>query len=307
MIKIRSILPALCLLLLGLALPLLARAQEQGGNRAALVIRYDGGRVATHCVSFAEESISGDALLRRASLSVIAQGSGSGTFVCKIDEVGCNYPEENCHCRCMGGDCVYWTYFHLLDGAWHYSSVGAGSYQVRSGAVEGWAWGPGKEGSGTAPPVIPFEQICSAPAPEPTLEPTAEPTAEPPTWTLPRPSSTPRPTARQPQDPTATPAPDQPSATSQPAPPSATTAQTATPGASATALALAEATPRPTREQTATAAEVAAAAATTPAAPPRTTTAAPAPGGALRYLGFAGIVLVLLGAGLFLARRRARS
>ncbi|MCX8063382.1 MAG: hypothetical protein N3D16_12435, partial [Anaerolineales bacterium] len=40
------------------------------------------------------------------------------------------------------------------------SNLGAGNYIVSLGEVEGWVWGDGR----TPPPLIPFEQICAAPA-----------------------------------------------------------------------------------------------------------------------------------------------
>jgi iron complex transport system substrate-binding protein len=77
-----------------------------------------------------------------------------------VDQVGCTPPEESCFCQCEGGDtCAYWAYFHLGgQGNWQYSTAGAESYPVTSGAVEGWWWRVGSVSA--ALPVIPFDTIC---------------------------------------------------------------------------------------------------------------------------------------------------
>jgi hypothetical protein len=155
------------LLLLGLiAVP--AAAQE-GPRRAALVVRYPDGHVQTRCVGFSEPSLTGDQLLERSGFKILVNPGGAfGGAVCRIDDVGCNYPTQDCFCRCMGTQCEYWAYYHLLSGAsagaatWQYSVMGAGSYEVKDGAVEGWSWGPGNFSSGTEPPKITFAEICNA-------------------------------------------------------------------------------------------------------------------------------------------------
>lgn len=139
-----------------------ASAQE-GPHRAGLVVRFADGAVETRCVAFAEPSISGAELLARAGLPVIADhNSGLGSAVCSIRGQGCAFPKEDCFCKCQGSSCEYWAYYHLQDGRWVYSDVGAGSFQVTDGAVEGWSWGKGNFSSGTEPPVMQFEEICSS-------------------------------------------------------------------------------------------------------------------------------------------------
>jgi hypothetical protein len=149
------------LLLAVVALPFatLARAQD-GENRAALVIRYEDGSVETKCVAFSEPQITGEELLQRSGLTVVMDYNAlTGGAVCSIKGLGCSV--QDCFCRCQGADCQYWAYYHWGDGGWQYSQLGATSHQVQNGSLEGWSWGPGNFSSGTEPPVIRFEEICT--------------------------------------------------------------------------------------------------------------------------------------------------
>ncbi len=158
-------------------------AAQGGGNRAALVVRDGNGTIAKKCVAFAEASISGEELLRRSGLTAtINYNAGLGGAICSINGYGCAYPKQDCFCKCQGVKCEYWAYWHWNSAAWQYSAVGASSYQVKNGALEGWAWGEGSYGStGAIPPSITFDDIC----PQPTATPTSTPTRTP------SPSSTP--------------------------------------------------------------------------------------------------------------------
>jgi hypothetical protein len=184
---------AIALLILLLGLPAGASVGADGPNRVGLVVQFGDGSVISRCVEFSEPSLSGYEVLARAGLTVVAEFSGLGAAVCKVQNDGCDYPAETCFCQCEGSPCTYWVYHHLVDGAWQYSGFGAGSYQVSDGAVEGWAWGQGDPNGGVQPPVMTFEQICAPP-------PTATP--NPPTATPVPPTATAVPTAV----PTATPA-----------------------------------------------------------------------------------------------------
>lgn len=166
-----------------------APAQADGPNRAGLVVRFGNGSVWSGCITFSEPQITGLELLRRSGLSlIIEEGGVYGGAVCKIGSDGCDFPYTSCFCQCEGADCLYWAYYHLQNGTWQYSNVGAGSYWVRPGAVEGWAWGSGTYGvNGALPPAVTFDQVCPPPA---TNTPTPLPTA---TWT-PTPLSTSTPT-----------------------------------------------------------------------------------------------------------------
>ena len=167
-------------------------AQEPDGraHHAAVVVQYASGEVATRCVGFDEDSISGYEALQRAGFGVVAEGSAStGAMVCAIDGVGCDYPNEACGCKCQGAECIYWAYSHGQNGVWNYSSLGATAYRVRDGAVEGWAWGSGSVERGSEPPLVAWGDICAAQAapfpttiPPTTIPPTAiQPTRVPPT------------------------------------------------------------------------------------------------------------------------------
>jgi hypothetical protein len=174
------------LLLALLALSWAAVTGAQGGdNRAALVIRYEDGSVETRCVAFSEPQITGEDLLQRSGLTAVMDYNAlTGGAVCGIKGLGCSV--QDCFCRCQGTDCQYWAYYHWVDGGWQYSQLGASSYQVKNGALEGWSWGPGNFSSGTEPPVVMFEEICArspgvVPGQVPATAPTVSPEPEGPT------------------------------------------------------------------------------------------------------------------------------
>lgn len=172
-----------------LRIPAAAAEAGVGPHRAALVVRFADGSVTPRCVTFSEPSITGAELLARSGLQVVMDyNSGLGGAVCSVAGAGCAFPAEDCFCRCQGLACEYWAYYHWTGGAWQYSLVGASSYQVTDGALEGWSWGPGNWVSGVEPPIIAFDEICATLAtatptptttvtPTPTLTPTLTPTA----------------------------------------------------------------------------------------------------------------------------------
>lgn len=223
------------LYLLGLGL-LLALSGAHGTlaqgaqNRAGLVVQFGDGTVRSYCIAFEGESIAGMDLLLRSGLEVVAEGYGvMGGQVCKIGAEGCDYPGELCACKSYGPNGVYWTYHHLRAGVWKTSSLGASSYRVHNGEVDGWAWSSGK-----GPRVLTFEQICGVNQPPPTSTPKPPPstsTPRPEPTMTPRPASaTPHPTQR--PQPTATHKP--PTVTPEPPKPSNTAITIATDAATAT-------------------------------------------------------------------------
>lgn len=146
-----------------------ASAQSEQ-HHAAVVVRYGDGEVASACVAFPEESISGVELLERATLPVVVQAGGIGAAVCKIGADGCDYPTEQCFCERDGPRAIYWAYYVQEQRAWRYASLGAGNTEVHDGDVNGWAWGPGDSGSGAEPPLLSYEQVCGQErAPQPAL------------------------------------------------------------------------------------------------------------------------------------------
>jgi hypothetical protein len=308
----------LVLLALLAALPMLGHAQDDPPNRAGVVILHGDGRVVTACVSFGEPQITGLELLSRANLAFVAQSGGGGSAVCKLDGEGCDYPTEDCFCKCKGAECVYWAYQHLRGGQWSYAQIGAGAATIRPGDVDGWAWGAGTVQAGAQPPAISLDQICAAPAAEPPTLPA--PIIVPPTEPAPEASA---PTVA-PAAPTEAPPPSpppvvRPSRTPVPAPtavvrPAATAIPADAPTAVPTALLPATAPPsiRPTARPTVappTSAPAAASATLSGAGGVAATPVAPTSGGtgaATSYLIFGAIVLALIGgiAASTLMRRR---
>lgn len=59
----------------------------------------------------------------------------------------------------------YWNYFHLEDGAWAFSQVGAADYQPEDGAVEGFRFGTSTPSQGIEPRVdlaeVGFDTVCA--------------------------------------------------------------------------------------------------------------------------------------------------
>jgi energy-coupling factor transport system substrate-specific component len=133
-------------------------------NRAGVVARFGDGSVRTACVDLGtEDQITGEELLRRAGLAPVMEYSSLGGIVCSIDGQGCGYPQQACWCQCKGDPCIYWQYYHLVDGVWTYATIGASSHMVQAGDVDGWSWGAGEEEEGLRPPLISLETICRAP------------------------------------------------------------------------------------------------------------------------------------------------
>ena len=180
--------------------------QAQTPNRAGLVVQFGDGSVVQACVEFTEPSITGWDLLNRSGLAVYHEDyGGSHNAICKLETGstgnGCEYPLEDCWCKCVTSDnCNYWAYHHLINGDWQYAFEGASSWIIENGMVDGWGWGLGEiNNSGVAPPVIPFDEICipDIPTPTPITTPTMTPTTTPGPWPtetpIPPPTSTPPP------------------------------------------------------------------------------------------------------------------
>lgn len=154
-----TLFPLLFLLLAPIAVIAAQPAGQSGDeNQAALVIRSGEEQVDTYCVPFAEPEISGYELLQRAGRDVLISDAGLGVTVCRLDQVGC--PAGNCFCQCKGDPCIYWSYWHQQEGEWQYAVVGASTYMVQPGEVDGWSWGPGSVSEAIAPPSLSFDDIC---------------------------------------------------------------------------------------------------------------------------------------------------
>jgi hypothetical protein len=136
-------------------------ASAQQENHIGIVIDFGDGVVETRCVSFTEKDISGFEALMRSNLAVELNTQSGGQAICRVNETGC--PANDCFCACRGGgDCLYWSYWHLAGEEWEYSVAGSGLYRVTDGMVEGWRWGPGSITEAIPPPDYSFEAICSS-------------------------------------------------------------------------------------------------------------------------------------------------
>ena len=161
--SIRSIL-ATILVLVGLVFRLtidVDLAQAQDPNRAVVVVRLNDSEVATMCVAFSEDQISGYEALQRSGLQIAADFDARGGTVCQIGGVGC--PADDCFCQCQGGpDCVYWSYWHQNENSWEYAKLGASAYKVSDKSIEGWSWGPGSISQAKEPPQVSFDEVCDS-------------------------------------------------------------------------------------------------------------------------------------------------
>lgn len=263
----------------------LTTAQGPYNEYAGLVVDFGDGTIYTACVDLGPDGqATGEEVLRAAGLDILVEYSPMGGAICKIsgesDTQGCDFPAEPCWCECMGSPCVYWAYHHLVDGQWEYSTVGASTYVVHGGDVEGWAWGAGTLSQGAQPPVIPFEDLCATATATPTATHTPSPTTPPPPTATP--TATWPPTATSTWTPTATPVPTPtwtplPTATWTPWPtftPTPTPTQTSTPTPQPTELSSPAPQPTDTPSPTHTAAIVATPTARAPVPQPSTTASA---------------------------------
>jgi hypothetical protein len=90
----------------------------------------------------------------------VSKKDSSNVTVCKLDDKGCG-DSDDCLCKCKGDSCEFWSYWHLTGGLWRFGALTAGSYKVKSGTIEGWAWGKGTKGKYSAvPPFISLEEMC---------------------------------------------------------------------------------------------------------------------------------------------------
>ena len=161
------------------ALLLFQAGAHAGAHRAALVIEHGatwpGAHVLFRCVQFAQDAISGLALLELAGANsgeppqVYDWGGGAQT-ICQVDREPSTVPA-----RCFGPTSgPNWSDWALTPNGWSQRSSGAAGYSVRDGDVEGWTY---TSGFGAPPPAVRFTQVCPPPA-------TAAATAA----TVPRPS-----------------------------------------------------------------------------------------------------------------------
>ena len=160
--KLEGRLVILGLPLLALFLVITNQGMAQESNQAGIVVHLGESESLSRCVTFTEEDISGLELLERSGLATEIRVEGMGSLVCSINDTGC--PANDCFCECRGGsECIYWSYWQESTEGWQYARLGASSYRVSSGEIEGWSWGPGSLTDAIAPPALTFDQICTDP------------------------------------------------------------------------------------------------------------------------------------------------
>ena len=157
MSAIRSV--ALILTVLALQFISAGALFAQAAPRAGLVIVHGDGKVATRCVELGSEGVSGYDLLSKSGIEMLAEPSGMGMTICKLDGEGCG-AQESCFCQCKSSPCVYWSYWQLVDGAWRYSNLGAANTRPADGSLEAWVWGDGTSGQAPQPPAMSFVDVC---------------------------------------------------------------------------------------------------------------------------------------------------
>lgn len=130
-------------------------------SQAGLVVKMPDGSTQLRCVDFSGETISGFKLIETSDLQLETSfDPAKGNAICGIEGQGCS--SDQCFC----GMPDYWSYWHLSQGEWEYSSVGADTYQVTAGSVDGWSWGA------EPPMLVTFDEVCGEnaqrfiPAPE---------------------------------------------------------------------------------------------------------------------------------------------
>ncbi len=182
------------LLLLVVLLPTMSYAQTE--YHAGIVVSFADGVDEYRCVPFTSDQITGYQLLDLTDLTVSAEYSGLGSAICGIQQTGCTVSQDSCFCECTGNECMYWSYWLQENGAWTYSTLGSSAITVRDGDVQGWSWSEGALNTSASrqPPLLTFDQICSAEilsgteTISPTVTATSDGTNQPtatwsPTWT----------------------------------------------------------------------------------------------------------------------------
>ncbi len=145
----------------------LRAVNAQDAAQAGLVIVTGSGDPMTYCVDLApDEVVTGNELLQRAGVKVVADQNAMGATICSLNGTGCSFPAESCFCQCEGSPCTYWSYWRQDEaGVWQYATAGAANTRIKAGTVEGWVWGEGTTESAKSPPALALGEICKAPEP----------------------------------------------------------------------------------------------------------------------------------------------
>lgn len=159
-------------------------AQASSLHHVALVVEHGTGAVVTRCVSFTEDSITGDQLLARSRLQyATAVYGGIGNAVCQIDGEPAQYPPG-----CWTASSRYWATFDSRGGgSWAFSSLGISSQTLRDGDAEGFRY-EGQSDYSVPPSPQGVCPLATSPTPAPVT--TARPAPSGATTHPSRPSST---------------------------------------------------------------------------------------------------------------------
>ncbi len=136
-------------------------------HRAALVIQHGAGwpgpRVLWKCVEFAQQAISGLALLELAGVNsgqppqVYNWGGGADT-VCQLDRQPTPVPD-----RCFGPTSgPNWSDWYVTPSGWVARSTGVSGYTLHDGDIEGWTY---TSAFGAPPSSTGFRQVCNVAVP----------------------------------------------------------------------------------------------------------------------------------------------
>ena len=139
-----------------------ARAVAADNSTTTAVIVIDTGSSVRAITVDVGSGMTGLAALQRVADVSVLSFAGNGGAVCAIDGFGNQATQAGC---LVGPNGQYWAYFHSSGGAgaWSYSPVGAGSFTVHGGDVEGWRYGTGAKPA--ASPVFCEYVTCAAPPP----------------------------------------------------------------------------------------------------------------------------------------------
>ncbi len=150
--------------------PVVPGCAAAGSDHAALVVEHGDGSVATRCVDFSADTISGEELLNQSGVAWSSQAFGGfGDAVCALDGEPAHYVD------CLGKD-NYWALFvSRRGGPWQLSSVGISTLELADGDAEGFRYVP--DAGTPAQPVLPSGVCPAAATPTPLATNTTAPVA----------------------------------------------------------------------------------------------------------------------------------
>ena len=138
----------------------LASVDAQSASQLLLIVDT-GTDIDTFCVEASIDEMSVGELMALADLDYVSVDEDEGVAVCRIGDVGCDYPNEDCHCDCEdGGSCVAWHFWVWEDNAWISTGRTDGDRVVASGDIVAWVFGS----ADAEPPIIALAEVCGSPS-----------------------------------------------------------------------------------------------------------------------------------------------